>query len=69
VRLSYTLGTNDLANSITATDWAYDPTGAPVTAGESGTPEPSTTALAILAAGAAGVVALRRRRQAAGEKA
>jgi MYXO-CTERM domain-containing protein len=65
IRLSYTLGTNNLANSITATDWGYDPTGAPVTAGEtasSTTPEPSTTALAILAAGAAGVAALRRRR-------
>ena len=65
IRLSYTLGTNGLANGITATDWAYDPTGAPVAAGEgapSATPEPSTTALAILAAGAAGVAALRRRR-------
>jgi MYXO-CTERM domain-containing protein len=64
VRLSYTLGTNGLANSITATDWAYESTGAPITAGEtsSSTPEPSTTALAILAAGAAGLAALRRRR-------
>lgn len=64
IRLSYTLGTNGLANSITATDWAYDPTGAPVAAGEgaSSTPEPSAKALAILAAGAAGVAALRRRR-------
>ena len=69
VRLSYTLGTDGLANSITAKDWAYESTGAPITAGEtasSGTPEPSTTALAILAAGAAGVAALRRRRQASG---
>jgi len=68
VRLSYTLGTNGFANSITATDWGYDPNGDPVTAGEgasSATPEPSTMALAILAAGAAGVAALRRRRQAA----
>ena len=57
VRLSYTLGSNSLANSITATDWAYESTGVPITAGEtasSSTPEPSTTALAILAAGAAG---------------
>ena len=63
VRLSYTVGTNGLPNSITATDWGYDPTGAAVTAGEtstSATPEPSTAALAILAAGAAGVAALRR---------
>ena len=70
VRLSYTLGTNGLANSITATDWAYDTTGT-LTAGEgaSSTPEPSTTALAILAAGAAGVAALRRRRRESGQKA
>jgi MYXO-CTERM domain-containing protein len=63
VRLSYTLGTNGLANSITATDWAYDTTGT-LAAGEgaSSAPEPSSTALAILAAGAAGVAALRRRR-------
>jgi hypothetical protein len=70
VRLSYTVGTNGLANSITVTDWAYDPTGAGVTAGEgasSATPEPCTTALAILAAGAAGVAALRRRRRESGE--
>jgi MYXO-CTERM domain-containing protein len=72
VRLSYTLGSNGLAKSITASEWAYDPTGAPVTAGEEGgssTPEPSTTALAILAAGAAGVAALRRRRHDASETA
>jgi hypothetical protein len=72
VRLSYTLGTNGLANSITATDWAYESNGTPITAGETGsstTPEPTTTALAILAAGAGGVAALRCRRQAAGETA
>jgi MYXO-CTERM domain-containing protein len=65
VRLSETIGTDRLTNSVTASDWAYDPTGAPVTAGEtasSTTPEPSTKVLAILAAGAAGVAALRRRR-------
>ena len=64
IRLEYTVGSNGLANSITATDWAYDTTGAPITAGDVGAPEPSTTALAILAAGAAGVAALRRRRNA-----
>ena len=64
VRLDYTEGTNGLANSITAVDWAYDTSGAPITAGDVGAPEPSTTALAILAAGAAGVAALRRRRNA-----
>jgi hypothetical protein len=64
VRLEYTEGTNGLAKSITAVDWAYDTSGAPITAGDVGAPEPSTTALAILAAGAAGVAALRRRRNA-----
>jgi hypothetical protein len=62
VRLSYALGTNGLPNSVTAVDWAYDPTGAPVSTGEGAAPEPSTMALAILAAGAAGVAVLRRRR-------
>jgi len=68
VRLKYTLGTNGLANAITAVDYAYDNTGASILAGQktsSATPEPSTAALALLAAGAAGVVALRRRRQTA----
>ena len=69
VRLSYTLGSNGSPNGITATDWAYDPTGAPVTTGEGAAPEPSTMALAILAAGAARVAALRRRRHQAGETA
>jgi hypothetical protein len=67
VRLKYTLGSNGLANAVTAVDYAYDDTGASILAGQttSATPEPSTAALALLAAGAAGVMALRRRRQTA----
>lgn len=62
VRLEYT-EVNGLANSVTAIDWAYDTSGAPVYAAEgAGTPEPSTSALAILAAGAVGIGFLRRRK-------
>lgn len=60
VRLDFTLGRNQLAQSITAVDWAY--TNGPITTGNSGAPEPSTFAMGLLAAGAAGVVALRKRR-------
>jgi hypothetical protein len=55
-------------HQLTAVDWAYDNTGAPILAGEtqapSVVPEPSTFGLALLAAGSAGVLAWRRRRQA-----
>jgi len=51
VQLRYTVGTNGLINEIEAEG--------------SASPEPSTFALALLAAGAAGVAALRRRRKAA----
>jgi len=51
VQLRYTLGSNGLINEIEAEG--------------SASPEPSTFALALLAAGAAGVAALRRRRKAA----
>jgi hypothetical protein len=69
VRLQYTVGTNDLINSLTVIDWGYQNSGAAITAGNEGNgtpvvPEPSTGALALLAAGAAGVTALRRHRKA-----
>jgi hypothetical protein len=56
-------------HQLTAVDWAYDNTGAPIRAGEThassaAVPEPSTFALALLGAGFAGVLAWRRRRQA-----
>jgi hypothetical protein len=60
VRLEFTIGSNQVADTITALDWAY--TNGPITSGSSGTPEPSTFAMALLAAGAAGVGALRKRR-------
>jgi PEP-CTERM motif len=50
---------------IQALDWAYNSTpSAPIAAGETGaaTPEPTTAALALLASGAAGLLAWRRRR-------
>ena len=69
IRLSFDLGSNRAANSITVKDWAINTaSGDPIRAGEgipSSVPEPSTGGLALLAAGAMGVLALRRRRQAA----
>ncbi|HEX4136436.1 MAG TPA: PEP-CTERM sorting domain-containing protein [Bryobacteraceae bacterium] len=67
VRLQYTVGTNDLLNSITVIDWGYATGGVSINAGQGippAAPEPSTTALTLLAAGAAGVEFLRRRRKA-----
>ncbi|MGA2038126.1 MAG: PEP-CTERM sorting domain-containing protein [Bryobacteraceae bacterium] len=58
VKLQFTTGTNGLANQIEAYNWQYTTEG-------NASPEPSTFALALLAAGAAGVAALRRRRKAA----
>jgi hypothetical protein len=55
VSLKYTTN-NQFPTGITASDINYE---------SSSTPEPSTGALAILAAGAAGVTALRRRKKAA----
>jgi hypothetical protein len=49
-------------NSITALDWAIEDSGAPIVAGATGTPEPGTMSMALLAAGAAGIVAWRKRR-------
>jgi hypothetical protein len=52
--------------SITAIDWAYNSVaGAPIVAGQtsSGTPEPTSQAMALLSAGFLGVLALRRSRK------
>ena len=54
---------------LTIVDWAYnDVAGASISAGDTGlpqAPEPGTKAMTLLALGAAGVVALRKRRQSA----
>jgi hypothetical protein len=71
VRLEYSAWPDGSPVSITAIDWAYnDVAGAPIRAGqtsdESGSslvPEPSGKALALLAAGAMGVLAWRKRRR------
>lgn len=65
VRLVFTESTNLAPDSIAAVDWGYA-VNMPSSAGQnSGAPEPSTLALALLAAGAAGVAVLRRRRKSA----
>jgi hypothetical protein len=55
-------------HKVTAVDWAYENDGGAILAGQtqesSAVPEPSTIALALLASGAAGVLAWRKRRQA-----
>ena len=56
IELEFTEGTNGLANSISLPEAAFY---------DASAPEPSTGALAILAAGALGVTALRRRKKAA----
>lgn len=65
VRLEYLTGQNGAADEVEAIDWAYAANGGTITAGEGASPEPSTGALALLAAGAAGVAFLRRRKRAA----
>lgn len=51
--------------SITALDWAIEDSGLPIQAGDTGVPEPGTLSMAFLAAGAAGILAWRKRRNAA----
>lgn len=66
IRLHSSIGPGN-AVTATAIDWAYnDVAGASILAGEgvpSAAPEPSTTSMALLAAGAAGVLAWRKRRK------
>jgi hypothetical protein len=66
IRLHVNIGPQN-AVSVTAIDWAYnDVTGQSIVAGQgipTAAPEPSTAAMALLAAGSAGVLAWRRRRR------
>lgn len=50
------------ADKITVIDWAYEDNGAPIHAGDNGQTVPEPSALALLAAGAAGIGAFRRRK-------
>jgi MYXO-CTERM domain-containing protein len=66
VRLQFTVGANTLINSLTVIDWGYQNNGTAITAGQGipiTAPEPPTADLALLALGAAGITALRRRRR------
>lgn len=67
IRLEWSRPTADTVK-VTAIDWAYNDTpGGGIVAGQmTSVPEPSTLTLAVLAAGSAGVMALRKRRQPAG---
>jgi hypothetical protein len=64
VKLAFSLNGNGYPDGVTVISWAYQNNGVAIQAGDTGiAPEPSTMALAILAAGAAGVAALRRVRK------
>jgi hypothetical protein len=64
IRLEVSNGQNGFPDELQLIDWAFDTSGAPIAAGEeaTATPEPGTMALGLLASGALGVAALRRRR-------
>jgi hypothetical protein len=72
LKLSWS-GEANFPDTITFYGWAVQTDGSAIRAGDtgtgagSGTPEPGTFALALLAAGAAGVLAWRRRKQPAAE--
>jgi hypothetical protein len=55
-------GGSTLGFPATIVDWAYDDSGAGILTGAGIVPEPSSLALGCLAAGAAGLVAWRRRK-------
>jgi hypothetical protein len=71
VDLKWNAGANGYPNSVTVIDWAYNNSlppgsgvGDPINAGDTGAvPEPSSAVLALIATGAAGVLALRSQRR------
>ncbi len=63
IKLSFTTTENGAAGSFNIESYAYDDSGAAIQAGAgTPTPEPGTSSLALLAIGAAGITALRRRK-------
>ena len=64
IRLRYDNNAQGFPDTITAIDWAYNTNG-PINAGQTATPEPGPLSLLLLAGGASGVLALRRRKKAA----
>jgi len=66
-RLEWQNAANGYPGSVTLIDYAYnDVLGAPINAGQvsdTSTPEPDSKAMGLLVAGAAGVLAWRRRRK------
>jgi hypothetical protein len=64
IRLKWN-ASNGFPNSITIVDWAIEDSGAPILAGADGIPEPGTMSMTLLAAGAAGILAWRKRKNAA----
>jgi hypothetical protein len=66
IRLVYSDNAQGYPDTITAIDWAYNTNG-PINAGQgapTATPEPGSVSLLALAAGATGILALRRRKKA-----
>jgi hypothetical protein len=68
IRLEFVAGASGLPKTLTAIDWAIQQTpGIAIAAGQTtdvaGTPEPGTMALALLASGAAGIMAWKRCRK------
>ncbi len=65
LRLKVEADTQGIPNGVQVIDWAYNDAGGGITAGQgigSAVPEPSSKALALLALGAGGVLAWRKRR-------